>query len=360
MTRVESRYVDTASLRVHYLHAGEPGNPPVVLLHGFPQTSHMWRHQIAALADRYEVFTPDTRGFGRTAKPRIRLTRDILGRDVVELLDALDLERVRLVGHDWGGIIAFKAAIDHPDRIERLALIDTLTTVWIPWGVHGYWFKCEPDAERFWSEHASAFIRSVFGGVEGRYGGPPDSPRKAPPGSADPGEAMADWDPTRYWTPADVEHYVEAFDDPDVWFHAIEYYRHCLPFHRERPDPDARHGLAWEFWSNPQVARMWHHDGTIFAHPDWADEFPVFAPEDRHKTYPHPALYLYSAFLVPQAFEDGFPDDDHIIGGNPYADSFSRHLTDLRCRAAATGHFIPEEDPARTNEVLGAFLAGEI
>ena len=72
MTGVESRYVDTASLRVHYLHAGEAHNPPVVLLHGFPQTSHMWRHQIAALAERYEVVAPATRGFGRTAKPRIR------------------------------------------------------------------------------------------------------------------------------------------------------------------------------------------------------------------------------------------------------------------------------------------------
>ena len=59
------------------------------------------------------------------------------------------------MGHDWGGIVAFKAAIDFPDRFTRLALIDTLVSVWIPWGIHGYWFKCEPRAEQFMAEHGS-------------------------------------------------------------------------------------------------------------------------------------------------------------------------------------------------------------
>jgi pimeloyl-ACP methyl ester carboxylesterase len=342
-----SHFADAGGLRLHYRHLGEAGRPAVVLLHGFPQDSWMWRHQGPALAERYEIYAPDTRGFGLSEKPRIRVTRDILARDIVGFLDAVGLDQAFLVGHDWGGIIAFKAAIEYPQRFPRLALIDTLTTVWIPWGIHGYWFKCAPLAEHFFRDHGVEFVRSVFGGEGRRYGGPPETPWVPAAG----GEAMHDWDPSRFFTKDDVDHYAEVFDDPDVWFHAVQYYRHGLPFHAE--DSDGR----FEFWSTRQVEAMWHH--PLATHPD-RDRFPVFAPEDRHKTYPYPALYLYSAFLVPQAFARGFPADNHIIGGNPYADSFPRHLSDLRCRAAATGHFIPEEDPVRTNAVLLSFLAGDI
>jgi pimeloyl-ACP methyl ester carboxylesterase len=348
---VDGRFVETASLRVHVREAGE--GDPVVLLHGFPQDSWMWRHQAPVLAERYRVIAPDTRGYGYTDKPRVRVTRDILARDAVGLLDALSIEHAALVGHDWGGIIAFKAAIDFPERFTRLALVDTLTSVWIPWGIHGYWFKCEPQAEQFFAEHGVEFIRSVFGGENHTYGGPPESPwaQAAAEGEvAEGSRAMQGWDPTRYYTPADVDHYAQMFADPGSWFHAVEYYRHALPFHFERDG-------SVEFASNPTVAAMWAH--PLATHPD-RELFPVFAPEDRHKTYPHPALYLYSPFLVPQAFGAGMPADDHIVGGNPYADSFPRHFPDLRCRGALTGHFIPEEDPARTNDVLTAFLAGEI
>jgi pimeloyl-ACP methyl ester carboxylesterase len=341
-----SAFVDVGGLRVHYRELGDRDAPPVVMLHGFPQDSWMWRHQAPILAESYRVIAPDTRGYGYTDKPRVRVTRDILARDQVGLLDALGIEHTALVGHDWGGIIAFKAAIDFPDRFTRLALIDTLTSVWIPWGIHGYWFKCEPQAEQFMAAHGVEFIRSVFGGEDRTYGGPPESPWAAAEGA----EAMQGWDPTRYYTPEDVDHYAQVFADPGSWFHAVEYYRHSLPFHFDRNG-------APEFRSNLEVAAMW--DYPLAAHPD-RNEFPVFAPEDRHKTYPHPALYLYSPFLVPQAFAGGMPADDHVIGGNLYADSFPHHFPDLRGRGALTGHFIPEEDPARTNEVLTAFLSGSI
>lgn len=124
-----SQYVDVGGLRVHYRTLGEPDASPVVLLHGFPQDSWMWRHQVPVLAEHHRVIAPDTRGFGYTDKPRVRVTRDVLARDQVGLLDALGIEHAALVGHDWGGIIAFRAAIDFPDRFSRLALIDTLTSV---------------------------------------------------------------------------------------------------------------------------------------------------------------------------------------------------------------------------------------
>lgn len=196
------------------------------------------------------------------------------------------------------------------------------------------------------AEHGVEFIRSLFAAEAASYGGAPETPWAPTEG----GEAMHGWDPTRFYTADDADHYAKVFSNPGTWFHAVEYYRHALPFHFERDG-------QFEFASNPTVAAMWEH--PLETHPD-RKLFPVFAPEDRHKTYPHPTLYLYSPFLVPQAFGEGMPSDDHIIGGNPYADSFPRHFPDLRCRGALTGHFIPEEDPARTNAVLTAFLAGTI
>ena len=352
----DGRIVETASLRVHVREAGE--GDPVLLLHGFPQDSWMWRHQMAALSDRWRCIAPDTRGYGLTDKPRIRVTRDLLARDVVELLDALDIERAAVVGHDWGGIIASATAFRYPDRVSRLGLVDTLCSVWIPWGIHGWWFKDEPRAERFFEQHGTEFIGSVFGGRPRTYTGPPASPW-APVEGSEGSAAMSGWDPTRYWTEEDVDHYVSVFDHPDVWFHAVEYYRHALPFHRELPDPTARHGVAHEFLSNPRVAAQWNVEGTLLAHPEFP-WFPVFAPEDRHVTYDGPTLYLYSPFLVPGPFAevpDGvLPPDDVFPPSDPYCESFTRHFPWLRTRAARTGHFIPEEDPDRTTACIVELL----
>ena len=191
-------------------------------------------------------------------------------------------------------------------------------------------------------------------------GGPPESPWARVEGSE--GSAALDgWDPSRFWSEEDVQHYEEAFADPGAWFHAIEYYRHCLPFHVAKPDPDARGGMRFEFRTSQQIAAMWHHPDLIFGHPEWADEFMTFAPEDWHLRFEKPVFYLFSPFLLPQAFAEGaLPPDDYIPSGNPYADSFAHHFPDLRTRGAQCGHFIPEEAPERTNTLLMQFLQGEI
>ena len=198
---IRSRDVQSRSLNFHVLEAGEdrPGEDPVILLHGYPQTSHMWRHQMPVLGERFKVYAPDTRGYGGTDKPRTRLDRSILARDIIDLMDALDIESARIVGHDWGGIIASAAALKYPDRFSRLGLIDTLVSVWITWGIHGYWFKCEPDAEDFFKKHHRDFIRSTLGGEDTPYGGPPESPW-APVEGSEGSAALADWDPTQFWT----------------------------------------------------------------------------------------------------------------------------------------------------------------
>ena len=78
----------------------------------------------------------------------------ILGlTNIVNFMDALGIEKAAVVAHDWGGIIGFKLAIDWPERVTRLALLDTLCTVWVPAGIHGYWFKAAPHPEELFADH---------------------------------------------------------------------------------------------------------------------------------------------------------------------------------------------------------------
>src|SRR3954469_9574921 len=102
---------------------GDRSAPAVLLVHGFPDSSHLWRHQIAALTHAgLRTVAPDMRGFGASEKPAeveaYRLTRAVA--DLVAILDALDIDRARLVGHDGGAAVAWIFAALHPDRVERL------------------------------------------------------------------------------------------------------------------------------------------------------------------------------------------------------------------------------------------------
>ncbi len=97
---------------------------PVLLLHGFPELAHSWRHQLPALAAAgYRAIAPDMRGFGGTTAPEAVEAYDILALagDVVGLLDALDLESAVVVGHDWGADVAWKTALVHPSRVRAVA-----------------------------------------------------------------------------------------------------------------------------------------------------------------------------------------------------------------------------------------------
>jgi pimeloyl-ACP methyl ester carboxylesterase len=100
--------------------------PPVLLLHGWPDAGRLWRHQVAALGDAgFRTIVPDLRGFGASDRPE---TVDAYGLpalvgDVLALLDALEVERAHVVGHDWGAALAWVLATLAPDRVESLAVL---------------------------------------------------------------------------------------------------------------------------------------------------------------------------------------------------------------------------------------------
>src|SRR6266567_2645439 len=109
------------SLRVRHGGSG----PPVVLLHGHPRTHATWHRVAALLGEHHTVVCPDLRGYGRSTAPpdepaHAQASKRAMGGDVVALMDALGHERFALAGHDRGGYAAFRAAMDHPERIAAL------------------------------------------------------------------------------------------------------------------------------------------------------------------------------------------------------------------------------------------------
>lgn len=117
MQGVEHRFVEVGGLRIHVAEAGS--GEPVVLQHGWPQHWWAWRALIPALAERYHVICPDLRGHGWSDAPRTGYEREELATDLIGVLDALELERVRLVGHDWGGFAGFLACLRRPERFSH-------------------------------------------------------------------------------------------------------------------------------------------------------------------------------------------------------------------------------------------------
>ncbi len=116
-------FADLSQVRTHYVTAGE--GDAVVLLHGWPQTWYSWREVIALLAPHYFVVAPDLRGLGDSSRPDQGYDKRTIAEDVYELATrTLGLKSFFLVGHDWGGPVAFSLAAHHPDVVRKLAIVD--------------------------------------------------------------------------------------------------------------------------------------------------------------------------------------------------------------------------------------------
>jgi pimeloyl-ACP methyl ester carboxylesterase len=174
---IESRFVEVNSVRLHYLAAG--AGETVMLLHGYAQTSHMWRPLMAELAKTHSVIAPDLRGFGQSAKPAQGYEKRTMAQDIHVLTASLGLRQVKLAGHDIGLMVAYAYAAQYPGEIERIALMDAFLpgvgewqTVWLLrdlWHFHFYGevpLKLVEGRERiylehFWNDFAADRKRSV-------------------------------------------------------------------------------------------------------------------------------------------------------------------------------------------------------
>jgi pimeloyl-ACP methyl ester carboxylesterase len=143
---IHYRRVETSGHLVSYREAGEPKNPAVLLLHGFPTSSHMFRDLIPLLTDRYHVVAPDLPGFGNTVSPprgQFDYTFDNLARVIGEFIEAIGLRRYGVYVFDYGAPVGYRLALQQPDRITAIisqngnAYEEGLSDGWNP--IRAYW-----------------------------------------------------------------------------------------------------------------------------------------------------------------------------------------------------------------------------
>jgi pimeloyl-ACP methyl ester carboxylesterase len=119
---MESKFAEVNGVNLHYLIAGK--GDPLVLLHGYAETSHMWLPLIEKLADKHTVIAPDLRGFGQSSAPEDGYTKAAMAQDIHALVKSLKYDRIRLVGHDIGLMVAYAYAAQYPDDVDRLVLME--------------------------------------------------------------------------------------------------------------------------------------------------------------------------------------------------------------------------------------------
>ena len=231
---VSHRYARVNGVRLHYVETSDSTElPAVVLLHGFPDFWYGWRRQIPALHEAgFRVIAPDLRGYNLSEKPRgvFAYSPDKLCCDVVALIHHLGLERAHIVGHDWGGVIAWRLAMQHAHVVDKLAILnaphpaayrhelrslDQLRRSW-----YALFFQLPRLPEHLLRANNYAALRTVW-----RF---------------DPKKRAA-------WTREDLRRSVEAMAQPRALTAALNYYRALLRSPRQtqsEPNPVAHSTLV--------------------------------------------------------------------------------------------------------------------
>ena len=220
----ELHFVETEEATIRTRIGGQ--GPPVLLLHGHPQTHVMWRHVAPMLASDFTVVAADLRGYGKSSKPPTTpghepYSKRAMARDQVRVMSHFGFERFSLAGHDRGAICAYRLAFDHPERVERLALLDS-----VPLGEH--WARADSGFMLEWWHWA--FFAQPEPLAERLIGADPewyltrDAERIAPWGE----EGLAD--------------YLDAYLDPQTRHAMFEDYRAGATIDREHDDEIRRSG----------------------------------------------------------------------------------------------------------------------
>ena len=138
MDGFETKRIDIGRITLNVAQAGQ--GPPLVLLHGYPQTHLTWAKVAPTLAESYHVIAPDLRGYGESDAPQDDAAHTVyakrtMAQDIVALLDRLGVDAAHVLGHDRGGRVAYRLALDHPDRVTKLGILEIAATgdFWSDW-----------------------------------------------------------------------------------------------------------------------------------------------------------------------------------------------------------------------------------
>jgi haloacetate dehalogenase len=260
----EQATIDTGEAQIHVRHGGS--GPPLLLLHGNPQTHVMWHKVAPRLAEEFTVVAPDLRGYGDSSKPTTTpdhepYSKRAMARDQVEVVRQLGFERFNLAGHDRGGRVAYRLALDHPERVEKLAVLDIIPTgeafrrADFRFGM-GYWH---------WF-----FLAQPYPLPENLIGANPD--------------AMFNRHAGDYFTPEAREEYVRCSRNPEV-IHAIcEDYRAGATYDYALDEADRgtkKIGCpTLVLWGRRGALEAWYDVLGVWS--DWADDVRGTAIDSGH------------------------------------------------------------------------------
>jgi haloacetate dehalogenase len=169
MSGMQQQTIRANGIRINAWVGGK--GDPVVLLHGYPQTAQMWRKVAPKLLDRFTIVCPDLRGYGDTDKPRDGYDKRTMASDIMATMITLGLERFALVGHDRGARVAHRLAMDYPDAVKNLTVLDIVPTHTVfrdagkdlaaaYW--HWFFFQVPDLPEIMIANSAEPFLRNMF------------------------------------------------------------------------------------------------------------------------------------------------------------------------------------------------------
>ncbi|MGY6656644.1 alpha/beta fold hydrolase [Amycolatopsis sp. TRM77291] len=239
MNRLESETASVNGIRLHYLRAGT--GPALFLLHGWPQTSFCWHEIIGELAETHTVIAPDLRGYGKSDKPRDGYDKRTMAADVAALATHLGFERVSVVGHDRGGRVAHRWALDRPEQVDRLAVLDIIPT-------RELWKRLDTEIGRaywHWLFHLQPDLPELLAGRDI---------------AAYLGYFFERWTHQRQGLSREaVDEYVRAFSAPGALRAGFDDYRASFPHDAEADDADFDAGRRLEL----PVLALWGASGLL-------------------------------------------------------------------------------------------------